>query len=229
MKLEMPTKDTLLKLRKLSGGGKYEDACWAYVDGSYPVRQLYLKRLENLLGILPEITEMKVVEVGTGSGILQLSLKKRGANVVGSDIHDHLSAVRIIMNEIGERLDLVRCDARHLPFAKESVNLVIGSSVLEHLKTEDLASAISDMYEILTPQGYLALGYPVESLPVRFFFRAIGFDFKSGHPSKARQIRENVEMMFGKPQKIKRLPLAFLPSAFAFYETSLFKKGAGSS
>jgi predicted SAM-dependent methyltransferase len=107
--------------------------------------------------------------------------------------------------------------------------LVIGSSVLEHLKTDDLASSISDIYEILTPQGYLALGYPVESLPVRLFFRAIGFDFKSSHPSKAYQIRENVEMTFGKPQKIKRLPLTFLPSALAYYETSLFRKGTGSS
>ncbi len=108
---------------------------------------------------------MKVIEIGTGSKCLQSSLKKSCATVVGSDIDNHLSAVRVITKEIGEDLDSSDVTRDHLPFAKESVNLVIGSSVLEHLKTDDLASAISDIYEILSPQGYLPLGYPVESLP----------------------------------------------------------------
>jgi len=222
--LVIPSKNTLTELSNsmYSDHEKYDDALWAYHDAFYPIRKLYLRRLSSLLRILPDSRRLRIVEIGSGSGILMTSLKTLSDFVIGTDLHRELGVLRRIMKRQGVDLDLVRCDARHLPFANESVDMFVGASVMEHLPKEDLRTAVHEIHQALRFEGHLALGYPIENFLVRFFFNRIGFDFRRHHPSRGEDIRKSVRDIFGKLRKVERL--CILPRLLAFYEVMLANK-----
>lgn len=213
----------LSKLRDFSEE-KYGDAAWAYGHPLWIIRSVYANRLSALLNILPVDPQLRVVEIGSGSGLLTISLKRYYETVIGSDVHRQLTTAKTIMKEAGENPELVRCDTRRLPFANQSISLFVGSSVLEHLDPNDLPAALGEIYNALSPQGYLALGYPIESFPVRLFFKSIGFDPSKHHPSKADVIRKSCFEAFGKPSRVRKLPRENFPDALSYYEIVLFQK-----
>lgn len=115
---------------------------------------------------------------------------------------------------------------KHLPFGRESVDLIVGASVLEHLRPDDLPGVILEMRGTLSSRGCLALGYPVESFPVRLFFDRIKFNYRKHHSSKAGDIRRCLKDVFGGFVRLERLPLGILPSTLSFYETVLVCKSS---
>ena len=223
-KLIVPTRETLSQLKSFDKE-RFADALWAYVDGSFILRRLYLKRLSTILSLLQRLPSARIVEIGAGSGILMCSLKSLSDDVVGVDLNDHLAAVRkIMMTQQGLDLDFVRSDVRHLPFRSDSVDLVVGVSVLEHVPPGSLSSVMCEINTILNSSGHFALGYPIESPLVRAFFNSVEFNFSAEHCSKANEIRKAVKTCFKRLLKIKRLPLDGFPDYFSFYETILVSK-----
>jgi 2-polyprenyl-3-methyl-5-hydroxy-6-metoxy-1,4-benzoquinol methylase len=223
-KLIIPTKETLSQLRSFDKE-KYADALWAYVDGSYIVKRLYLKRLSTVLSLLRRVPSTRIVEIGAGSGIFMCSLKSITDYVVGVDLNDHLSAVRkIMMTQQGLDLDFVRADVKHLPFKPSSVDLMVGVSVLEHIPSASLPDVMIEINTALSSSGHFALGYPIESPLVRAFFNSVEFNFSAEHCSKATEIRKAVKGCFKRLLKSKRLPFAGMPDYLSFYETVLVSK-----
>jgi len=153
------------------------------------------------------------------------SLKSITDFVVGVDLNDHLSAVRKIMiNQRGLYLDFVRSDVNHLPFRPGAVDLIVGVSVLEHVQPDSLQAVISEINTTLNSSGNFALGYPIESPLVRMFFKAVGFNFRAEHCSKATEIRNAIKGCFKHILKLKRLPINGLPDPLSFYEIILASK-----
>jgi len=223
-KLIIPNRETLNQLRSFDKE-KYADALWAYVDGSFLVKRLYLRRLSTVLSLLRSLPITRIVEVGAGSGILMCSLKTMTDDVVGVDLNDHLAAVRkIMMNQQGLDLDFVRSDVKHLPFRSGSVDLIVGVSVLEHIPSGSLPGVMSEISTALNSSGHFALGYPIESALVKLFFRAVEFNFGAEHCSKATDLRNAVKNCFKRILKSKRLPIIGLPDCLSFYETVLVSK-----
>ncbi len=223
LRLYIPDRDTLAELRVFDKE-KFADALWAYVDAPFIIRKLYISRLLNTLKMIPERASPRILEIGAGSGILMCSLKAVGDLVVGVDSSDHLASVRRIMKQSGFDLDLVRSDVTYLPFREGSIDLTVGVSVLEHVPPENLRGVMEEINTVLSSSGYFVLGYPIESLLVRVFFRSIGFDFVAHHSSKAHEIRKAMLDVFGRIVKEKRMPLGWLPSTVSFYETVLVGK-----
>jgi len=223
-KLIIPTRETLSKLRSVDKE-KFADALWAYVDGSFIVRRLYLKRLSTMLSLIQRLPSTRIVEIGAGSGILMCSLKSITDYVVGIDLNDHLATIRkIMMTQQGLDLDFVRSDVKHLPFRPSSVDLIVGVSVLEHVPSNYLAAVMSEINTALNPSGHFALGYPIESPLVKAFFQSVKFNFSAEHCSKAPEIRKAVKRCFNRFIKSKRLPIGGLPDPLSFYETILVSK-----
>jgi ubiquinone/menaquinone biosynthesis C-methylase UbiE len=102
------------------------------------------------------ITEGKVLDVGTGTGLLAIGLAKGipGVQVVGLD----LSAVALEVardnaqqSATSSRVTFEKGNAEDMPFEGDAFDLVISSNTL-HL-VEDPAKMVHEIHRVLKPQG----------------------------------------------------------------------------
>jgi len=107
----------------------------------------------------------RVLDVGCGKGGLIISCALRDCDAVGIDID--LSELRIAKlrskNFSAISLQLIRCDAKFLPFRNNSFDLVTATSVLEHVDNPE--RAVKEMVRVLKPEGYILLTIPSPSFP----------------------------------------------------------------
>lgn len=103
----------------------------------------------------------QLLDVGTGTGGLLRELAGRSSRpvrAVGVDSSSEmLAAVRHRLPEC----ELVAADARALPFADESFDVVTASYVLHVLDRADRTRVLEEIYRVLRPEGRLATVTPV--------------------------------------------------------------------
>jgi SAM-dependent methyltransferase len=104
-----------------------------------------------------------VLELGCGTGRITLPLGRAGVNVVGIDRSFPMLArarTRVRRSRLAERVQLIRGDIRHLPFAEPpAFPLVIAPyGILQSLLRErDLAATLAAVRHVLQPGGTLGL------------------------------------------------------------------------
>jgi len=106
----------------------------------------------------------RVLDVGCGRGLLLVGAAKRlttGA-AVGIDIWDHTllagnrpaaTLANAVAEGVAERITLREGDARHLPFADASFDVVLSSLMLHHMTPNGRAEALREMVRVLRPGG----------------------------------------------------------------------------
>lgn len=82
----------------------------------------------------------KVLEIGSGDGTTMFGLRAKGLNVTGSDIYS-------------TRSEIVECSAWDLPFKDGEFNVTFSTDVLEHLPTEMVDKAISEILRVTSRQS----------------------------------------------------------------------------
>jgi SAM-dependent methyltransferase len=108
------------------------------------------RRPERELGILDAVEGRDVLELGCGAAHWSASLARRGARVVGLDISQRqLSHAPVV-----EGLRLVVADARSLPFAEGSFDLVL--SDYGGMSWADPYRTVAEVARVLRPGGQLA-------------------------------------------------------------------------
>jgi len=109
----------------------------------------------------------RVLDVGSGFGRHVYECARRGAHVVALDYaadevvetRDTLAAMVTAEEITADKLvGVLRGDARRLPFADGSFDVVITSEVLEHI--QDDVAAIAEMVRVLRPGGRFAATVP---------------------------------------------------------------------
>jgi SAM-dependent methyltransferase len=111
--------------------------------------------LTRILGRLQPQPEWRVLEVGSGTGANLPVLAALGVRqVVACDLS--VDALRHGRDRQG--VTLARVDARRLPFASASFDLVLAADVIEHL--DDDRSAVEEFARVLRPGGHLVLTVP---------------------------------------------------------------------
>ena len=113
-----------------------------------------------------------VLELGCGTGRIALPLARAGAHVVGIDRSAAMLArarTRVRRSKLSGRIDLIRGDIRHLPFASGFIArkgipsrgfpLVMAPyGVLQSLLRErDLAATLTSIHDVLEPGGTFGL------------------------------------------------------------------------
>lgn len=98
----------------------------------------------------------RVLEIGTGAGILSRALATKCASYVGLNI-DEKTCERTRQKLNGRGL-VVEGDAQNLPFEAHSFSTVICLEVLEHL--EDYRLAVSEIRRSLTEDGKAIISVP---------------------------------------------------------------------
>jgi SAM-dependent methyltransferase len=105
----------------------------------------------------------RVLDVGAGFGRHVFECARRGARVVALDhADDEVSQTRDTLDAMADDGEIssddvtgvLRGDARRLPFADASFDVVITSEVLEHI--QDDVAAIAEMVRVLAPGGRFA-------------------------------------------------------------------------
>lgn len=125
---------------------------WNWESPAGKVR--WRRRVEMLTNhITPQ---MKVLELGCGTGYFTREIVATGAQITAIDISPDL--LNIARSEIQSANITFKVDnAYELSFANETFDTVVGSSVLHHL---NIGKAISEMYRVLKPGGIIVFTEP---------------------------------------------------------------------
>jgi 2-polyprenyl-3-methyl-5-hydroxy-6-metoxy-1,4-benzoquinol methylase len=144
--------------------------------------------------VLSRCTEMlpgaRVLDVGCGRGELVVAAARAGATLaVGMDFS--AAAVALAQEtiqpggpaiDVSGRVMFVRGDARVLPFAPRSFDLVLSTDVIEHLVPDEARAMLQGMRSALRPGGALVL----HTTPNRWWMRYGYYVFYAVSPSHRR-------------------------------------------
>jgi SAM-dependent methyltransferase len=77
-----------------------------------------------------------IMEIGVGTGFVMRAIQQAfpNASLCGSDIH--VAGLQLAAERLGDRLDLMQMDARHIPF-REHFDVVCAFDVLEHIQDDE--------------------------------------------------------------------------------------------
>ena len=194
--------------------------------------QLRRRKLVNMINFSTSKNSF-AVEMGCNTGQLArlLSLYTR---TIGIDVD--LDKVRWA-KKINRDLDFICCDLCNLPFKKASVNLAVCASVFEHV--ENLEKTIEQVKFVLTNEGQLAAGYPIETRLLEAIIKLfLGSESQvwnqcniSKHdkpvlsPHIHRQSFLKIRMMLKKSfsrVKKEKIPLTCFSDLLSIYENAIF-------
>lgn len=129
------------------------------------------------VSLLPERCE-RVLDLGTGSGLLLSALLERAEQVIAVD--SSMAMLELARQTVGvgsERCDLRLGDLEHLPVADAEVDAVMACMVLHHVSHPE--RALVEAHRVLKPGGHLVIvdlhQHEDESLRERFADLWLGF------------------------------------------------------
>ena len=117
--------------------------------------------LEYAYALVGDVSGLRVLDFGCGSGENTLLLARRGARVVGVDISESLIAVarkRLEVNGLAGAARFIVASAHDLPLEPESIDLVLGIAILHHL---DLDASAREIHRVLKSGGRAIFKEPV--------------------------------------------------------------------
>ena len=189
-----------------------ETAIPSYTHTNPLIRYLFYERLAVAVEWLDGLpaTPSQVMDYGCGLGLLFPALARRGARILGCDIHPELSeaAARSLRVEAdildaAEGLDAV---------PSGSLDVIFALDVLEHV--DDVRSLAAEFRRVLSPGGRVLCSLPTENALYRIGRRLAGFSgayHLRGPADIIRQLSTCLAM-----KRIGRL-YSFLP-LFDFYQ-----------
>jgi SAM-dependent methyltransferase len=107
-----------------------------------------------LMALIGEVTNVRGLEIGCGTGQFGRAFAQRGARMVGVD--RSAAMLRAAVRHPTETLSLCRAEGEHLPFRIESFDLVALITVLEFVR--DPRALLAEAWRVLRPGGRLAIG-----------------------------------------------------------------------
>ncbi len=103
---------------------------------------------------LPPGEGRRFLEVGCNWGRWCVAAARRGYSVVGIDPSlDAIRAARRVAEQLGVEAEFLVADARHLPFADASFDVVFSYSVFQHFARDDAVVAFREIGRTLRPGG----------------------------------------------------------------------------
>jgi 2-polyprenyl-3-methyl-5-hydroxy-6-metoxy-1,4-benzoquinol methylase len=112
-----------------------------------------------VIGVVAVQPGADVLDLGCGTGQISIPLANRGANVLGIDVSPAMaSALRAEARRRGlARLAAVAVPIEELDMAPASLDLVVSSYALHHLRDADKARLVTAAFEWLRPGGRLVI------------------------------------------------------------------------
>ncbi len=116
-----------------------------------------------------KLRNMRLLEIGAGSGLISYELSKHGNEVVAIDIQaDTLKkAINNLKIQLTEYINFQIADGINLPFKSNCFDVCICNQVIEHVPKNKQEELINEAYRVLKNKGlfYMATGnklWPIE-------------------------------------------------------------------
>lgn len=124
------------------------------------------QHLKRILEFLPVKADMKILDLGTGSGYLSFPIAKEYPNIsiIGLDIVEKaLEANRFKAKEENIRnISFVTYDGIDFPFADNEFDMVISRYALHHFP--DIQKSISEVSRVIKSEGFLFISDPTPNV-----------------------------------------------------------------
>jgi SAM-dependent methyltransferase len=132
---------------------------------------IYRTVLSILAREVPDPRGKRILEVGSGSGLVSLALAKRGAAVTLCDISPE--AVRFskaVFARAGTSETTVQGSMLALPFEDDAFDVTWNAGVIEHFHEQDQIRGVREMLRVTRPNGRVIVAVP--SARARIYARA---------------------------------------------------------
>lgn len=114
----------------------------------------------DLLSLLPDTKNKRVLDIGCGRGDISLHLAKNAKEVVGIDyskdaIHIANSVKKTFPHSVQKKTKFMVMNAKKLAFPTDYFDLIINIDVFEHLYHDELTKSLREMKRVLKKDGIL--------------------------------------------------------------------------
>jgi SAM-dependent methyltransferase len=142
----------------------YDDAYFADLSARYRTRNRFARqRIANVFSLLPNVRELRVLDIGCGMGTFTFEAATRGARyALGLDMASSgiAAAARIAREDRVERCSFLQADAAFLPVRTAGVDVAIAADFTEHLDDETLRRVLREASRSVKPGGKLVIYTP---------------------------------------------------------------------
>jgi ubiquinone/menaquinone biosynthesis C-methylase UbiE len=216
LKVSPPTLK-LLPRKKYDGVNEYDPINYYYL----PIfGRMYRRRVELALGECRG--GQRVLEVGFGAGAAFLNLNESYEEIHGIDLTAKIEIIKSVFEPMNLPLFLQNGNVLNIPYDKEFFDTVLLVSILEHLKTHELAQAFNEVRRVLKPGGQAIYGTPVDRPFMTLMFRLLGHNIRNEHFSTEKQIATAARKTLN---KVKVIEMKGYPAFFGkVYEVGHFSK-----
>ncbi|HVP58122.1 MAG TPA: methyltransferase domain-containing protein [bacterium] len=132
---------------------------------------IYRTVLSILTREVPDPKGKRILEVGSGTGLVSLALAKRGAAVTLCDISPE--AVRFskaVFARAGVSETTIQGSMLDLPLENDSFDVTWNAGVVEHFEEADQIKGVTEMLRVTRPEGRVVIAVP--SARARIYLRA---------------------------------------------------------
>ena len=162
-----------------------EGAASAYFNSPFLVKKLFFKRLELAINLIDKRKYAKVLDAGTGIGIMLPFLSQVSEKVKAIDYTNILDYARAMTKKRGiHNVSFEKMDLANLK-ENEKFDLIICLSVLEHI--EDTEKIFQKFKGILNEKGLLIVGYPIESNLMKLIRKLEALIFRKDMSKEVRE------------------------------------------
>ena len=129
-------------------------------------QRLLTKMLENeIAAVHGQLVGLKILEPGSGTGVISTHLSYRGAEVYLLDISENALKLSKKIPGYGNNRKLIHASMFEIPFANETFDVVWNEGVLEHFSEEQQVAALREYSRVLKSSGLMVLVVPKEGSP----------------------------------------------------------------
>jgi len=136
-----------------------------------------------------------LLDIGCNWGRWSISAARAGYRAVGVDpSFEAIVAARRIARQLGAQTRYVVADARRLPFADTTFDVVFSYGVLQHLSKSDVAESVEEIARTVKPGGYSWVQMP-NALGARNLYQLARRGFREG---------DRFEVRYWRPRELRR-------------------------
>jgi 2-polyprenyl-3-methyl-5-hydroxy-6-metoxy-1,4-benzoquinol methylase len=155
---------------------------------------------------LPPGSGELLLDIGCNWGRWSICAARAGYRAVGIDpSFEAIVAARRIARQLGVQARYAVADARRLPFADATFEVVFSYGVLQHFSKVDVAVAVEEIRRTVRPDGYSWVQMP-NALGIRNLYQLVRRRFREG---------ERFEVRYWRPGELRRTFGAIGPTSLS--------------